>query len=49
MGPTLESLIESQSQQDWILVADILEFELLANVSGFEQSLAAFKQRLRMV
>ena len=49
MGPTLESLIESQGQQDWILVADILEFELLANVSGFEQSLAAFKQRLRIV
>lgn len=49
MGPTLESLIESQGQQDWILVADILEFELLANVSGFEQSLAAFKQRLRMM
>ena len=48
MGPTLESLIESQGQQDWILVADILEFELLANVSGFEQSLAAFKQRVRM-
>jgi len=48
MGPTLESLIESQGQQDWILVADILEFELLANVSGFEQSLAAFKQRLWM-
>jgi hypothetical protein len=49
MGPTLESLIESQGQQDWILVADILEFELLANVSGFEQSLASFKQHLRMV
>jgi hypothetical protein len=48
MGPTLESLIESQGQQDWILVADILEFELIANVSGFEQSLAVFKQRLRM-
>jgi hypothetical protein len=48
MGPTLESLIESQGQQDWILVADILEFELVANVSGFELSLAAFKQRLRM-
>jgi hypothetical protein len=48
MGPTLESLIESQGQQDWILVADILEFELVANLSGFEQSLAAFKQRLRM-
>jgi hypothetical protein len=48
MGPALESLIESQGQQDWILVADILEFELVANVSGFEQSLAAFKQRLRM-
>jgi hypothetical protein len=48
MGPTLESLIESQGQQDWILVADILEFELLANLTGFEQSLAAFKQRLRI-
>jgi len=48
MGPTLESLIESQGQQDWILVADILEFELLANVSGFEQSLAAYKQRLQI-
>jgi hypothetical protein len=48
MGPALESLIESQGQQDWILVSDILEFELLANVSGFEQSLSAFKQRLRM-
>lgn len=47
MGPTLEGLIESQGQQDWILVADILEFELLANLSGFEHSLAAFKQRLQ--
>ena len=48
MGPTLESLVESQSQEDWILVADILEFELLANLSAFEHPLAAFKHRLRM-
>ncbi len=46
MGPTLESLIESQGQQDWVLVADILEFELLASLSGFEQLLSAFRQRL---
>jgi hypothetical protein len=48
MGPTLESLVESQNQQDWILVADILEFELLANLTAFEQPLAAFKQQLRL-
>lgn len=48
MGPTLESLIDAQTQQDWILVADILEFELLANVSAFEQPLASFRQRLNL-
>ena len=48
LGPTLESLIDAQTRQDWILVADILEFELLTNVSSFEQSLAGFKQKLRM-
>jgi hypothetical protein len=36
MGPTLESLIESQNQQDWILVADILEFELASAINAFE-------------
>ncbi len=46
MGPTLESLIESQGQHDWILAADILEFELLANLTAFEHCLAGFRQRL---
>ncbi len=36
LGPTLESLIESQNQQDWILVADILEFELAPAINAFE-------------
>jgi hypothetical protein len=47
MAPTLESLIESQIQKDWVLVADILEFELLANLTSFERILAEFKQLLR--
>jgi hypothetical protein len=46
MGPTLESLIEAQGQQDWILVADILEFELSASMSSFEPVLVALKQKL---
>lgn len=46
MTPTLESLIEAQTQKDWVLVADILEFELLANLSGFERILTEFKQLL---
>jgi hypothetical protein len=46
MGPTLESIIEAQNQHDWILVADILEFELLVHLSSFERSLVSFKDRL---
>jgi hypothetical protein len=46
MGPNLESLIEAQGQQDWILVADILEFELSASMSSFEPVLVALKQKL---
>jgi hypothetical protein len=46
MGPTLEGLIDSQTQKDWILVADILEFELLANLASFEQTILEFKQKL---
>ncbi|MFN8008431.1 MAG: hypothetical protein U0V70_15700 [Terriglobia bacterium] len=47
MAPTLEGLIESQTHKDWILVADILEFELLANLAGFEESIAEFKQAMQ--
>jgi hypothetical protein len=46
MGPTLESLIEAQTQQDWILVADILEFELICNLTALEQTVQDFKQKL---
>jgi len=48
MTPTLQSLIESQIQRDWVLVADILEFELLANLSSFERILTEFRQLLRL-
>jgi hypothetical protein len=46
MGPTLESLIDAQSQQDWILVADILEYELLCNLTTLENTIQEFKQKL---
>jgi hypothetical protein len=46
MGPTLESLIDAQSQKDWILVADILEFELLCNLTTLESTIQEFKQKL---
>ncbi len=46
MTPTLESLIQAQTQKDWVLVADILEFELLANLSGLERNLTEFRQLL---
>ena len=46
MAPTLESLIEAQTQQDWILVADILEFEMLCNLTTLEQTIQDFKQKL---
>jgi hypothetical protein len=46
MGPVLEGLIESQGQQDWILVADILEFELSATMGSFEPVLEKLKQKI---
>ncbi len=49
MGPTLESLIEAQTQEDWILVSDILEFELLCNLTSLEQTVQGFKQELGAV
>jgi hypothetical protein len=49
MGPTLEGLIDAQSSQDWILVADILEFELAAAVSNYEQVVQSFKKTLGIV
>jgi glutaredoxin 2 len=49
MGPSLESLIEAQDQQDWILVADILEFELLSNLTAFERVMFEFRRKLGLV
>ena len=46
MKPTLENMIEAQTQQDWVLLADLLEYELLANLSSFEQIMAGFQEKL---
>jgi hypothetical protein len=43
MASTLEEQIKAQAQQDWMLVADILEYELAAQLKGFENILTAFK------
>ncbi|MEW5976513.1 MAG: hypothetical protein AB1898_11995 [Acidobacteriota bacterium] len=49
MRPTLESLVEAQTQKDWILVSDILEFELLTNLSAFERTIQVYRQTLGAV
>jgi len=46
MGPTLQELIVAQTQQDWTLVADILEYELVAQLGSFEGVLSGFKPDL---
>jgi hypothetical protein len=46
MGPTLQELIVAQTQQDWTLVADILEYELVAHLGSFEGVLSRFKPDL---
>lgn len=43
MAATLEEQIKAQAKQDWMLVADILEYELAAQLTGFESILTAFK------
>jgi hypothetical protein len=43
MATTLEEQIKAQAKQDWMLVADILEYEVAAQLTGFESILTAFK------
>ena len=43
MASTLEEQIKAQANQDWMLVADILEYELAAQLNGFERVLTGFK------
>jgi hypothetical protein len=46
LKPVLESLIAAQTQQDWPLVADLLEYELLASLSSYEEILSDFHEKL---
>lgn len=46
MGPTLEDQIGAQAQSDWMLLADILEYDLTQNLKAFEDILANFMTRL---
>lgn len=46
MRPTLEDQIGAQAQSDWMLLADILEYDLTPNLKAFEDILAGFKTRL---
>jgi hypothetical protein len=46
MGKTLHDEIKAQTQQDWTLVADILEYELASDLHAFEEVLAGFKSRI---
>ena len=46
MGSTLQELITAQTQKDWTLVADILEYELVAHLANFELVLSGFKPDL---
>ena len=43
MAATLQEQIKAQGHQDWMLVADILEYELAAQLSAFEEILTGFK------
>ncbi|HEX4997518.1 MAG TPA: hypothetical protein VFY29_04805 [Terriglobia bacterium] len=46
MGTTLEEQIAAQTALDWMLLADILEYDLLPHLSAFEDILAGFKSRI---
>ena len=46
MGTTLQGLIKAQSEQDWTLVADILEYELASDFNTFEEILSGFRSRV---
>jgi len=43
LAATLEEQIKAQAKQDWMLVADILEYELAGQLTGFENVLTTFK------
>jgi len=43
MAATLQEQINAQGRQDWMLVADILEYELAAQLTAFEEVLNGFK------
>jgi len=45
MAATLQEQIKAQGHQDWMLVADILEYELAAQLTAFEEILNSFKSR----
>jgi hypothetical protein len=46
MGPTLQDQIGAQAQSDWMLLADILEYDLAPNLKTFEGILVGFKTKL---
>jgi hypothetical protein len=48
MGTTLKDLISAQTAQDWMLVADMLEYELVGHLSTFENVIGEFKQQLNL-
>jgi hypothetical protein len=43
MAATLQEQINAQGRQDWMLVADILEYELAAQLTAFDEVLNGFK------
>jgi len=46
MKPVLEALITAQQDRDWQLLADILEYELISELSAFEPVVEQFKLQL---
>jgi hypothetical protein len=46
MGAVLEEQIKAQTQKDWMLVADILEYDLAPALQTFEEILKGFKSQL---
>jgi hypothetical protein len=49
LEPVVQAVIDAQNQNDWILLADIVEFELLAAISGFEKTIQALKHKANIV
>ena len=46
LAATLEEQIKAQAKQDWMLVADILEYELAGQLRAFENVVTAFKSQI---